>query len=155
MNEWEVKDAAATHACAALLKHVKGIFLKDSFITLVEMTVLPKIATAVKYWSPTVDRTPIDAWVLPWVPVIGRSISTVFPGTMKKRQTYKHARTHTHTLSLTMTLTMSLTMSLRATFISTVSTMFYEAMVLCYCALSDDLHYCLSCPHSLISLFIL
>lgn len=81
VNEWTVKDIAETLSCSSLLKHVKGIFLKESFITLVEMTVLPKIATTVKYWNPTVDRTPIHEWVLPWVRVIGRSISTVFPGT--------------------------------------------------------------------------
>jgi hypothetical protein len=80
VNDWNPKHPSEASSCASLIQTIKRVFLKDSFINLVEMTVLPKISTAVKYWDPTVDSTPIHQWVLPWVKVIGRSISTVFPG---------------------------------------------------------------------------
>jgi tuftelin-interacting protein 11 len=81
VNDWETKDPLSTRTCADLLRGVKGIYPKENFVTLVESTVLPKIASAVRFWSPTTDRTPLHEWVLPWLGVIGRSVSSVFPGT--------------------------------------------------------------------------
>ena len=48
------------------------------------MTILPKITAAVSSWNPTTDRTPIDKWVVPWVRVLGHSISSVFPEIRRK-----------------------------------------------------------------------
>ena len=80
INDWNVKSKTEAITCTKLIRNVKDIFMKETFIDLVEMSILPKINNAVKTWSPTSDIIPIHEWILPWVNVIGRSISDVFPG---------------------------------------------------------------------------
>eukprot|EP00602_Paraphysomonas_sp_CaronLab_P001696 CAMPEP_0185033934 /NCGR_PEP_ID=MMETSP1103-20130426/23360_1 /TAXON_ID=36769 /ORGANISM="Paraphysomonas bandaiensis, Strain Caron Lab Isolate" /LENGTH=847 /DNA_ID=CAMNT_0027570385 /DNA_START=61 /DNA_END=2601 /DNA_ORIENTATION=- len=84
VNQWVVTDEEAAVNCAAMMKGMKGILSPDTFRGVVDMTILPKITAAVSSWNPTTDRTPIDKWVVPWVRVLGHSISSVFPEIRRK-----------------------------------------------------------------------
>ena len=83
-NEWDVTDVPEVTTCVGVIRGVKGILSADVFRSVVDMSVLPRLTSAVENWNPMVAMTPIDAWVIPWVSVLGTATSVLFPTIRRK-----------------------------------------------------------------------
>lgn len=80
-NDWDVRDPAH---CVALLETLRDVFPLSVVEGLLDMFVQPKLAAAVKQWSPTSDPLPIHTWLHQWLPLMKAKLSTLYPDIRRK-----------------------------------------------------------------------
>jgi tuftelin-interacting protein 11 len=70
LTQWEPRDAEPAVQLLAVWGELLPRWMCDSIH---EQAVLPRLQAAVESWSPTVEATPVHAWLHPWLPVLGEA----------------------------------------------------------------------------------
>ena len=80
-NDW---DVLRPDKCIALLEAVGVVYPPSVAEGLIDLMVQPKIAAAVKAWSPTKDLIPIHLWLHPWLPLMRSKLAPYYPEIRRK-----------------------------------------------------------------------
>jgi hypothetical protein len=68
------------------MEHLQQLMRPEDYQGLITMTIMPKISEGVAAWNPREDTVPVHAWIHPWLPLLGKTLSTVFPEIRRKLQ---------------------------------------------------------------------
>ncbi|RLN87909.1 hypothetical protein BBJ28_00013133 [Nothophytophthora sp. Chile5] len=75
--QWEVCGAASD--CIATFVRFRPHLSSEFEQAFLCQLVLPRLKNACHRWNPQTDSTPIDEWLLPWLPYVGSAMESLYP----------------------------------------------------------------------------
>lgn len=75
IGQWKVKDG---DQCIAVIEAWVYLIPEWVLANILDQLIMPKLQTAVEYWNPLTDPTPIHSWLHPWLPLMGQRLEPLY-----------------------------------------------------------------------------